>query len=129
MESFGAEIREQLRKAIAEAAAKPRDAETNGRLGMTLQTYEQYELAAVCYQRARLLAPKEFRWSYYLAVVQAAAGKHAEAALTFKDALRLKPDYLPAQLRLADALVDVGQSAEAAKYYEQAAGFAQASYG
>lgn len=129
VDSFGAEIREQIRKAIAEAQAKPRDAEANGRLGMTLQTYEQYEPAAVCYQRARLLAPAEFRWTYYLAVAQAAAGKHAEAGLTFKDAIRMRPDYLPAQLRLADAVFAAGQSAEAAKLYEQANGFAQASYG
>lgn len=129
VESFGAEIREQIRKAIAEAQAKPRDAEANGRLGMALQTYEQYELAAVCYQRARLLAPTEFRWAYYLAVVQAAAGNHSQAASAFKEAIRLKPDYLPAQLRLADALVAAGQSAEAAKLYEQVTGFAQASYG
>lgn len=129
VENFGAEIREQIRKAIAEAATKPRDAEANGRLGMVLQTYEQYEMAAVCYERARRLSPTEFRWAYYLAVVQAAAGKHAEAALTFKDSIRLKPDYLPAQLRMADALLAAGQSAEAAKFYEQAAGLAQASYG
>jgi tetratricopeptide (TPR) repeat protein len=129
VENFGAEVREQLRKAIAEAQSKPRDAEIVGRLGMTLQTYEQYETAAVCYQRARLLSPTEFRWTYFLAVVWAAAGKHSEAALTFKEAIRLKLDYLPAQLRLADALFAAGQLSEAAKLYEQAAGFAQASYG
>lgn len=129
IDSFGVEIREQIRKVFAEAQAKPRDAEANGRLGMTLQTYEQYESAAVCYQRAQRLSPTEFRWTYYLAVSQAAAGKHSEAGLTFKDAIRLKPDYLPAQLRLADALFAAGQSAEAAKLYEQASGFAQASYG
>ncbi len=129
VDSFGVEIREQIRKAIAEAHAKGRDAEANGRLGMVLQTYEQYEPAAVCYQRARRLSPEEFRWTYYLAVTQAAAGKHSEAGLTFKEAIRLKPDYLPAQLRLADALFAAGQSAEAAKLYQQADGFAQANYG
>ncbi len=129
VESFGAEVRDQIRKAIAEAQTKPRDAEANGRLGMALQTYEQYEPATACYLRARMLAPTEFRWAYYLAVAQAAAGKHSEAALTFKESIRLKPDYLPAQLRLADALLAAGQSAEAAKLYELASGFAQASYG
>lgn len=129
VESFGAEIREQIRKAIAEAQAKPRDAEANGRLGMALQTYEQYEPAAVCYQRARLLSPTEFRWVYYLAVVQAAAGKHAEAVSAFKEAVALKGDYLPVQLRLADTLFAAGQNSEAQQVYEKLAELAQANYG
>ncbi|HQR34022.1 MAG TPA: tetratricopeptide repeat protein [Blastocatellia bacterium] len=129
VDSFGVEIREQIRKAISEAQAKPRDAEANGRLGMTLQTYEQYEAAAVCYERARQLSPEEFRWVYYLAVVQAAAGKHAEAAKMFQEAIRLKDDYLPTQLRLADALFADRQSTEAAKFYEKTTRFAQANYG
>lgn len=129
VESFGAEIREQIRKAIAEAQAKPLDAEAVGRFGMTLQTYEQYEAAVVCYQRARLLSPKEFRWAYYLAVVQAAAGNHAEAVSVFKEAVALKRDYLPAQLRLADTQFAAGQSAEAQQVYEKLTELAQANYG
>lgn len=129
VENFGAEIREQIRKAIAEAQTKPRDAEAVGRLGMTLQTYEQYEAAAVCYQRAQRLAATEFRWVYYLAVVQVAAAKHNEAAQAFKTALSLKGDYLPAQMRLADALFAAGQSPEAEKIYGKLTGLAQASYG
>lgn len=129
VESFGADIRDQVRKAIADVKAKPRDAETNGRLGMVLHTYEQYDQATVCYERARRLAPAEFRWAYYLGVAQAAAGNSAEAAQAFKEAVRLKGDYLPVQLRLADALSAAGQSGEARKFYEQLNGLAQASYG
>lgn len=129
VDSFGAEIKDQIRKAVAEAQAKPRDAEANGRLGMVLQTYEQYEQAAVCFERAWRLSPEEFRWRYYLGVVQAAAGKYSEAAQTFKEAIRLKGDYLPAQLRLADALFAGGQVDEARQFYEKTTGFAQASYG
>lgn len=128
-ENFGSEIKEQIRKAYAEAQAKPRDAEANGRLGMTLQTYEQYEHAAVCYERARRLSPTEFRWVYYLAVVRAAAGNQAKAAQAFKEAVALKSDYLPAQLRLADALFAAGQMDEARQLYEKLTDFAQANYG
>ncbi|MEK7833323.1 MAG: tetratricopeptide repeat protein, partial [Acidobacteriota bacterium] len=128
-ENFGSEIKEQIRKAYAEAQAKPRDAEANGRLGMTLQTYEQYEHAAVCYERARRLSPTDFRWVYYLAIVRAAVGNHAEAARTFKQAIGLKSDYLPAQLRMAEALFAAGQSDEAWMFYEKLTGFAQANYG
>src|SRR5262245_25311877 len=102
-DNFAAEIRGQLRKAYAAAQASPRGAEAVGRLGMTLQTYEEYDGAAVCYESARRLAPDEFRWVYYLGIVQAALGKHGEAAVVFKDAARRRPDYLPALLRLADS--------------------------
>src|SRR5262245_294619 len=79
-DNFAPEIREQLRKTYETAHARPRDPEAVGRLGMTLHTYEQLEPAALCYERARRLAPEDFRWVYYFAVVKAALGKHNEAA-------------------------------------------------
>jgi tetratricopeptide (TPR) repeat protein len=132
-EDFGPEIREQVRKAYADARANPRDAEANGRLGMTLHTYEQHELAAVCYERARHLAPDEFRWVYYFGVVQAALGNHRLAVAAFKDALRRKPDHLPSQRRLADSLFATGQLNESQAFYEAVIkknpGSAQTYYG
>lgn len=132
-ENFGPEIREQVSKAHADARAKPRDAQANGWLGMTLHTYEQYEFAAICYERAHALAPAEFRWAYYLGIVQTALGRHAEAAAAFKAALRQESDHLPAQLRLADALLDAGQLSESRQFYEivakRNANVAQAYYG
>ncbi len=132
-DGFGPEIREQVRKAYADAQAKPRDAESNGRLGMTLHTYEQHEIAVICYERARHFAPNEFRWSYYYAVALSALGRHGEAATAFKEAIARQPDYLPAQLRLADALLAAGQSNESRQLYETVAkknpAIAQAQYG
>lgn len=132
-EGFGPEVREQVRKAYADAQSKPRDAQANGWLGMTLHTYEQYEFAAICYERAHLLAPTEFRWAYYLGIVQAALGKQREAAAAFKAALRQEADHLPAQLRLADALFAAGQLSESQQLYETVikrnAKIAQAHYG
>jgi tetratricopeptide (TPR) repeat protein len=132
-DNFTPEIREQMRKAYAAAEARPQDAEAVGRLGMTLHTYDEYEGAAICYQRARRLAPDEFRWVYYLAIVQSALGKHSEAASVFKEAIRQRPDYLPAQLRLADSLLAAGQRLESQPIYETVirrnAAIAQAHYG
>src|SRR5215813_3059040 len=119
-ENFGPAIREQAQKAYNEARARPRDAEANGRLGMVLQTYEQYELAATLYERARSLAPAEFRWLYYWAIVQASLGKQAEATAALKEAVRRRPDYLPAQVRLADLLLAAGQMGESQLLYEAA---------
>src|SRR5262249_36201616 len=111
VENFGPAIRGQAQKAYNEARARPRDAEANGRLGMGLQTYEQYE-------RARSLAPAEFRWLYYWAIVQASLGKRAEATAALKEAVGRRPDYLPAQVRLADLLLAAGQMGESQRLYE-----------
>ena len=53
VDNFGPGIREQVKKSLAEARRNPRDANVVGRLGMILQTYEDYELAAACYTLAR----------------------------------------------------------------------------
>lgn len=132
-ENFAAEIREQVQKAYEAAKAKPRDAEASGWLGMTLHAYEQYDLAVVCYERAHLLAPKEFRWAYYLGMTRAELGRQREAAEAFRAALRLEPGHLPAELRLAEALLADGQFAESRQLYEALAKknsrLAQVSYG
>src|SRR5262245_7551953 len=84
-ENFAPEIREQARKAYTEAQANPRDAEASGRLAMILHTYEAYDIAAICYERARQLSPEDFRWAYYYAIVKAALGSHNEAINAFKE--------------------------------------------
>jgi tetratricopeptide (TPR) repeat protein len=100
---------------------------------MTLHAYEQYESAAVCYERAHILAPNEFRWGYYLGMARAELGRQREAAEAFRAALRLQPDHLPARLRLAEALLADGQLAESRQLYEAVAKtnprIAEASYG
>jgi tetratricopeptide (TPR) repeat protein len=132
-DEFGPAIREQVRKAYAAAQAEPRDAEANGRLGMMLHSYGQYELAALCYARARSFAPEDFRWMYYAGVVQAALGHHREAVAAFKEGLRQRPDDVSAQLRLADSLLAAGQLSEGRQFYEAMvktnARIAQAHYG
>jgi tetratricopeptide (TPR) repeat protein len=120
LEDFAPVIREQVKEAYQNARANPRDAIAYGRLGMILQTYEQHEMAAVCYERARSLAPGEFRWAYYLATVQAASGKHAQATATFREAARLRPDDFPAQLGLAASLLASGDLSESRRIYEAA---------
>ena len=112
LESFAAAVRQQVEDAYAQAQANPTQANANGKLGMVLHAYQQYEVAASCYERARLLEPQSFRWAYYLAVVQGAVGKNAEAAALLRQALLLQPDHLPAQLRLANYLHGSGRFQE-----------------
>lgn len=105
LESYHPAVRAQLKQAYERAQQNPRDAQASGQLGMLLLAYEQHEAAATCFQRARALAPQEFRWGYYLGVAQAALGQAAAAAATLQGARSLQADYLPAQLKLAEALL------------------------
>lgn len=116
--NFGPGIREQVKKADEEVHKNPNDAKVLGRLAMVLQTYEEHELAVAVYQRARKLQPDEFQWSYLLAHCQSALGKHQEAVAILREALAKKPDYLPAQLKLADSLLATNALAESRKLYE-----------
>ena len=111
-------IRQQIQQAYDNTRAHPEDADANGALGMVLDAYEQYDAALVCYDRARRLDLRSFRWRYLLGAVQAAQGRHQDAAQTLADALHLKPDDAPARVRRAESLLAIGQSQEAGAIYQ-----------
>jgi tetratricopeptide (TPR) repeat protein len=111
-------IRDQVQHAYQAAQGNPKDAAASGELGMILDAYEQYDAAAICYRRAHLLDSASFQWLYYLGWVQSAQGNHQQAALTLRDALRVKPDYVSAQLKLADSLLAIGNRQESRDIYQ-----------
>lgn len=118
LDTYEPPARAQIEQALKSAQARPRDAEPSGRLGMLLYANEQYEFAAVSFERAHALAPGEPRWPYYLGRTQSNLAAHEKAVASLRAALRLLPDYLPARLLLAKALVDAGQPAEGRQLYE-----------
>src|SRR6266516_2186238 len=97
-------IRAQINQAEEAARAHPRDPQAVGRLAMTVHAYQQYDAAALIYKRALLLEPRNFDWLYLLGAVQKAQGAFADAATSFRSALRIRPDDRAAQLRLAENL-------------------------
>lgn len=117
LENFAPPIRQEIQKAYEAVRSNPMDATANGRLGMLLHAYQQNEAATVCFERARALDSKEFKWFYYLGTVQAASGNHSEAVFTLREGLSQKPDYLPAQLKLAESLLGSGQTEESGQTY------------
>jgi tetratricopeptide (TPR) repeat protein len=112
MASFRPRIRDQVQKAYGEAQAKPQDADANGRFGMLLHAYEQYESAERCYRRARILAPDHLEWAYYLGLVESIGGRNEEAAAALREAVRLDTSYLPARAKLAEVLVNLNRVSE-----------------
>ena len=118
-ERFEPEVRAQVEAVERAVRQTSLDPALNGRLGMVLQTYEQYELARPCYERARQLAPKEFRWAYLLGVARAELGERKGAITALREALELDPTSIAAQVRLADSLFGAGQWEESAALYER----------
>jgi tetratricopeptide (TPR) repeat protein len=119
LEGFLPVVRQQIQRAYDGALAHPEDATVSGTLGMVFDAYEQYDAATIGYERARRLDPNDFRWVYLLGWVQAAQGRHEEAARTLADALRLRPDDLPATLKRAGSLLAIGELEEAAAIYQR----------
>lgn len=115
MAKFLPAVRERIQPAYDVARANPKDAAASGNLGMLLDAHEQYESAAACYERAHLLDRRSFRWAYYLGSVRALQGRDPVAAL--REALDINPDYAPARLKLAEALLSTGKLAESETAY------------
>ena len=108
-----------LRQAYAKVLEFPNDAEANGRLAMTFHAFDQFELAAVFYQRSDLLQSGTFHWPYYLGIVRGAEGKASEAIGILRKARTVDPDYLPARVRLAELLLATHNQEDAETIYEQ----------
>ena len=103
------QIRDQVQKAYQDASARPRDVEANGRLGMLLHAFSQFESAELCYRRARILDPKRFQWAYYLGLTESLDGKNQAAADTLRDATHIDPQYFPARSKLGEVLLTLGR--------------------
>jgi superkiller protein 3 len=103
-----AEVREQVREAYDAARQNPQMAAASGKLGMLLDLYNRPDQAVTCYQRAHQLDPNSFKWLYYLGSLQARQGHHGEAVEALRAALKLKAEYLPARLKLAESLFNSG---------------------
>ncbi len=112
-------VAEQIRLACEETHRKPRDAEASGKLGMIFQVYGKYDLAETCFRRARALAPRSLRWTYYLGNVEGWLGKYAEAVSHVQEALRIDPSYAPARIRLAHLLFESGDMEQSARLYQE----------
>ena len=79
---------------------------------MLLHTYDQFESAAVFYERAGLLE-RDFRWPYLRALTLADMGDTEGALAGLAEALAINPDYVRARIRSAELLLAAGRLEEA----------------
>ena len=112
------EIQEQVQQAYTAARGHRKDASAVGKLGMLLDLYNRSDAAALCYQRAHELDPRSFKWLYYWGSLLLKDKKRHEAVPILTSGLQLRPDYLPAQLKLAESLLESGRGDEAGRIYE-----------
>lgn len=110
-------VRARIEQAEREAKDHPRDAMAAGRLAMTLHAYQQYGRAAAAYSRASALDPRNYDWIYLLGAARMAQGEFDAAVGSFRSALRLRPNDLAAELRLAKSLTALAAWDEAGAWY------------
>jgi tetratricopeptide (TPR) repeat protein len=79
------------------------------------------EQAASAYRIAARLAPNDYHWAYCQAFLQEENGNEQEQVKFLLQTVQLKPDHVPALLRLADGEFKRDRLDEAARYYERAA--------
>src|SRR5262245_55980224 len=108
IETFPATAREAIATVQREAHAHPNDPRVVGAYGRILHAWEQWRAAHDVYSRAAALAPAAPEWRYLDAVVLQRLARHAEAATRLREVVKLSPDYLPARVKLAEALLESG---------------------
>ncbi len=94
-------------------------AEAFGHLGQLFHAYRLLDSAEESYSISGRLSPEDYRWLYYLALVQHAEGELATAITNYESALAQHADDPAILLRLGDALVEVDRTAEARQRFER----------
>ncbi len=109
----------QTRAVLIEAvkSSEVTDAELAGAYGDTGTVYLSHQLyvaADACLANAHALAPKDYRWPYYLGYrFQQQDSNLEKAAESYQRVLSLRNEYEPTRVRLAQVYLDLDQAARA----------------
>jgi tetratricopeptide (TPR) repeat protein len=120
-QAMGPAVRNLLVSADKDARKHPASAEAVGKLAMAYHANEYFEQAAGAYRIAARLAPHDPQWLYCLALLREDQGNEKEQFDLLQQAVTLKPDHVPALLKLADGFFKQDKLDEAARHYELAA--------
>ena len=121
-EGIDAELRDALQKFHAAASQEPESGARRGELAMAYDVNDFHQRAIVVYGQAAKLAPEDFHWPYFRALLLARANSDYEAANNTLDAaIALDDTYVAAWLWRGDWLRELKRPDEAQAAYERAA--------
>lgn len=80
-----------------------------GELGQMYHAHFVYGPAEPCYRNAEVLAPEVFHWPYYLGYLYQQTSRPALAVESLQRALRIRPEYSAAKLRLAQVYLELNE--------------------
>lgn len=120
LDSGEPELAEFLADQLDSVRARPRSGLVRGSLGMAYDANDFADAAAATYDQARTLAPKDFRWPYYRALLLARSGDNEEALQSLDRALDIDVNYAPAWLWRGTWLLDVGRDTDAETAFRRA---------
>lgn len=112
---------ELVRTADRDARRNPGSAEVVGKLGFVYHANLFLDQAASAYRIAARLAPGDYHWAYCQAFLAEENGNEKNELRFLQQTLRLKPDHVPALIKLADASFKLDRLDDAQRYYEAAA--------
>ena len=113
---FQPDVAKAIGTTMAEAKLNPSDTNKTLAACKVLHAHEQYHAARQCYARAYALDSKRFDTLYCWGHALASDGAYAESAARLKQALAIRPDSLPAQLKLAEVLTELGDTSAVELY-------------
>jgi len=119
--AMGPAVRDLLVSADKDARRHPASAEAAGKLAMAYHANDYFEQAAAAYRIAARLAPRDPQWVHCQALLREEQGNETEQFDLLQQTVALKPDHVPALLKLADGFFKQDKLDEAARHYELAA--------
>lgn len=128
LDSFEPAIREQLNQRRSELDAVVAQGQAErlelmelfGGIGELYFLYQLWEPAEVCFRNAQQLAPRDFRWPYFLGVIFSRQGDLEGAIERLEAAAVLRPQSVPARIRLGRLNFEVGHLERAEEEFRQA---------
>lgn len=115
-----ADVAEQLQRFLATARAAPGSSSMRGRLAMAYEVNGFPDAALASYAQAQALAPDDFSYPYFAALLLAKKGSLDAALASLDRALAIDPEYVPAWLWRGAWLLDEGHLDEAERAYRRA---------
>jgi len=113
-------VRDQILRLDAEVLADPRSVQKIIALGLTYHANDSFQEARSCYQLAIGLSPRDYRWWYYLAIVEEMQGDEDHAIKLLRRVTELQPGYVHAWARMGNLLRRSSRVEEAKSAFSKA---------